>query len=276
MVARGRSDIQIRPKWMKKTATNDHRGIAFLHNVLPPLGLRQAGFRRVRRQVLRRIRLRIDALGLADHDAYRLRLDSDPDEWRVLDALCRVTISRFYRDRHLFDTLPALVAELPRATALRMWSAGCASGEEPYSVVIALRPMKPLVWATDASEHMVVRARKARYPSGTLRELDPDTRSALFTAEGDDWQLCDEVTRPVQFAVQDVRTAVPETGMHLVLCRNLAVTYFDTPTQHAVLRRLADAMVPGGALVVGGHETLPEGARGFCPWPGRARTYRRV
>jgi chemotaxis protein methyltransferase CheR len=111
--------------------------VEFLQWALPRLGLRWAGFRRVRGQVRRRVRRRVAALGLEDLDAYRAYLDAHPEEWEVLDALTPITISRFYRDRDVFarledDVLPALASAAAAAgrDGLRCWSAGCASGEE--------------------------------------------------------------------------------------------------------------------------------------------------
>lgn len=247
---------------------------------LPRLGMRWRGFRRVRRQVCRRIRLRYRALGLADLDAYRARLERDEAEWRVLDGLCRVTISRFFRNQRVFQQLPALAAALTARAgdrALRVWSAGCASGEEPYSVVLALMAHSPPVEvvATDADPHMVERARAARYAGGTLRELDEETVAVAFEREGDAYVLSPAIRTRVRFLVQDVRREAPEGLFDLVLCRNLAFTYFDEATQRATLARFAEHTVPGGALILGSHETLPEGTTLYAAWDGFTETYRR-
>lgn len=249
----------------------------FLEWALPRLGMRWRGFRRVRRQVCRRIRLRYDALGLESYDAYRARLEQDEREWRVLDGLCRVTISRFFRNQRVFRQLPALAAELQtRAVdrSLRIWSAGCASGEEPYSVVLALAAHTPPVEvvATDADVHMLERARAARYAGGTLRELDAETIAGAFEREGDIYRLRPELRERVAFLAQDVRHETPDGLFDLVLCRNLAFTYFDEATQRATLARFAAHTVPGGALILGSHETLPDD--GYRPWVGFSETYR--
>ena len=113
---------------------------ALLQWALPRLDLAWPGFRKVRGQVCKRVRRRMKRLGLADFDAYRARLEADPKEWRVLDGFCRITISRFFRDRGAFEVLRRVVLpEIARRSAAeqrpaRIWSAGCASGEEPYTV----------------------------------------------------------------------------------------------------------------------------------------------
>ncbi len=117
--------------------------VGFLQWALPRLELRWSGFRRVRRQVCKRLARRLRVLGLDDLSAYQAVLGQDPEEWRRLDQLCRISISRFYRDREVWrrletELLPTLARQ---ATArgirrLRIWSAGCASGEEPYSMAL--------------------------------------------------------------------------------------------------------------------------------------------
>src|SRR5688572_21033252 len=120
--------------------------VPFLQWALPRLGLRWEGFRRVRAQVCKRIAERMRERGLADLVEYRALLEREPAEWTVLDDLCRVTISRFWRDRAVWDALhesvlPALVAAVVcrGSSSLRAWCAGCASGEEPYSLLLLWR-----------------------------------------------------------------------------------------------------------------------------------------
>src|SRR5918999_3370615 len=113
-----------------RSSLTDVDCVSLLQWALPRLGLRWEGFRRPRRQVCRRIQTRIRELGLDGVAAYRTYLEAGPDEWPVLERLCRVTISRFYRDRGVWDVLRAELE--PR----RIWSAGCASGEEAYTAAL--------------------------------------------------------------------------------------------------------------------------------------------
>jgi chemotaxis protein methyltransferase CheR len=115
----------------------------FLQWALPRMGFRWGGFRRVRRQVCRRIDARRQVLGLADIADYKAYLETHPAEFAVLDGFCRITISRFYRDRavfdHLRDMILPMLARAAGARPARAWCVGCASGEEPYSLRLAWR-----------------------------------------------------------------------------------------------------------------------------------------
>ena len=235
--------------------------VSFLQWALPRLGLRWEGFRKPRRQVCRRLRARIGELGLDGVAAYRAHVEARPDEWRVLDRLCRVTVARFYRDRGVWD---ALRAELdPRW----IWSAGCASGEEAYTAALVWPAADVL--ATDADPALLARAARGCYPESSLKELPADLRASGL----DDSCVRPHVRSRVSFARHDVREQPPGSGFDLVLCRNLVFTYFEESLQLAVGKRLAAALTEGGSLVVGAHEALPGGLDQLEPW--LPSTYRR-
>ncbi len=252
--------------------------VAFLQWALPRLRMHWSGFRKVRRQVCRRIDRRCAALGLASIADYRRLLETTPGEWTALDELCRVTISRFARDRAIWielatDMLPDLAREASRAgrTKVRAGSAGCGAGEEPFSLAIAwqlaVAPRWPAialdVLATDIDEVQLGRAAVATFPSGALRELPDAWRAAAFDRVEDGERLRDRFRAPVHFARHDIRTAPPEGPFDVVLCRNLAFTYFDDSIQREVAASLRAVLRAGGALVVGIHERLPDGVSGF-------------
>ena len=249
---------------------------AFLQWALPRLGMRWTGFCRVRRQVCKRVARRIGELGLGDLVGYRGLLESDSEEWTQLDGLCRISISRFYRDHGVWRSLeqeivPRLVVQARGRgdNRLRIWSAGCASGEEPYSLAlllafaVALDGAKAQILATDADPHMLERARRACYPASSLRDLPQAWRAAFEESNGEHC-LRPAYRRAVRFSEQDIRREYPEGHFDLILCRNLAFTYLDPTLQVAIARRLAELVFPGGFLVLGAHESLPMLAEGFA------------
>jgi len=268
----------------------DRDCIEFLQSSLPRFRMRWQGFRKVRGQVCKRIDRRLRELGLADIAAYRSFLENSAGEWATLDALCRVTISRFYRDREVFRFLEQVVLVTLSEDAisrgeqeLRCWSIGCASGEEPYTLAVLwdlgtgcrFPSVKIRILATDADENMIERAREGCYASNSLAGLPLEWTARAFARRGELYCVKDEEREPVSFLLQDIRSAVPKEMFHLILCRNLAFTYFDEELQQEVLARLHDKLNANGVLVVGSHERLPSDTAGFLPWPGIPGVYRK-
>jgi chemotaxis protein methyltransferase CheR len=261
--------------------------VAFLQWALPGLGLRWSGFRRVRRQVCKRIARRLLALGLPDLSAFRERLQNEPKEWHSLDALCRISISRFYRDRAVFDglrerVLPILVQAALAAGVreVRAWSAGCASGEEPFTLRfvwdLGLEGQRPslTIIATDADSCLLERAARACFPWSSVRALPRCWVEQAFLPQGAEYRLKPEHRSGVCFERQDIRQEAPDEQFDIVLCRNLAFTYFALDVQRQVAERLLSHLNPGGALVLGKHELLPPGRFPLEPWVEPLRIYR--
>jgi chemotaxis protein methyltransferase CheR len=257
----------------------DTECVAFLQWALPQLGLRWPGFRKVRRQVCKRIARRIKKLGFETVDQYRARLTAEPDEWRVLDAACRITISRFYRDKHVFDVLrdrvlPALFETANKEQRpVRCWCAGCASGEEVYSLAIlpqiaihpAVQNVGFSVLGTDADPVMIARAERGCYAAGSLKDIPENWLSLAFISSDGDYCVKPEYRKNTKFLRQDIRDALPGGPFDLVLCRNLVFTYFMPDAQSAVLGRIVTLLRPSGYLVIGAHEHLPAGDCGLEP-----------
>jgi chemotaxis protein methyltransferase CheR len=246
--------------------------VTLLQWAAPRLRLRWAGFRNVRGQVCKRIRRRMAQLGLGDTAAYRARLEAEPEEWAVLEGLCVVTISRFYRDREVWDALRETVLPVVADAAiaagddeLRVWSLGCASGEEPYTLAIAWMldlahrypGLRLRILATDLDEHVLHRARVAEYAAGTLRELPAGWALRAFEPQGERFLLRPHLRAVVDFQRMDVRRALPDETFRVILCRNLAFTYFAAPLQQETLAHIRTRLSDGGALVLGRHEQLP-------------------
>jgi len=269
---------------MKDTACVD-----FLQWALPQLRLRWPGFRKVRRQVCKRIDRRYRELGLPDVATYRAYLETHPEEWLILDSLCRISISRFYRDRGVFDSLrqvilPAL-AELALSRGdpeLRCWGIGCASGEEVYTLNLIwhleLQPRFPAltvrIVATDADQQLLQRAQAGRYSASSLKELPSGWRDMAFVEMGEEYCLRDGFKAGVDLYCQDIRVEQPEELFHLILCRNSVLTYFEETLQQQVLNRIVQQLLPGGALVIGKTERLPEEEFGLSEWIPNQGIYR--
>jgi chemotaxis protein methyltransferase CheR len=264
--------------------------IHFLQWALPRMKMRWQGFRKVRGQVCKRIQRRIAEIGLISITDYRTYVQNNHEEWLLLNSLFRITISRFYRDRGVFDhlhreTLPRL-AEMALArgdSSIVCWSIGCASGEEAYTLKIiwerSLRaqftPLSLRIVATDSDGHMIERARDGIYTKTSLKELHPYMLENAFIRSGELYTLREELREGIEFIEQDIRTESPSGSFHLIMCRNLVFTYFEEDLQRSILQQLIQRLLPGGFLVIGIHESLPSGTYDLEPCKQTDRIYRK-
>ncbi len=259
----------------------DNKCVNFLQWALPQLNMRWKGFRKVRRQVCKRIDRRISELGLTGIESYRNYLAENSKEWIILDQFCSITISRFYRDRLVFDyisteVLPVLVnsAVERNNTAIRVWSAGCASGEEPYTIALLwynlIRPKFPNlrleIIATDINPILIKRAREACYHQTSLCDLPLAWQTDAFDRQRDLYSLKQSIKEYVLFRNLDIRKNTPSGLFHIILCRNLAFTYFDQKLQRSVLERFYNKLEIGGVLISGAHEKMPVEDIAFARW----------
>ncbi len=268
----------------------DSHCVTFLQWALPRLQMRWPGFRKVRKQVCKRIERRRKALNLPDVAAYKVYLEKQPEEWPRLDSFCRISISRFYRDRAVFDHLrrevwPTLARTILKQgeTECRCWSIGCASGEEPYTLSLiwhlTLKADFPTltcpILVTEANAHMLHRAKTGCYPTSSLKDLPPTWRETAFTPAGDTYRLNEPFRAGLTFQQQDIRTDCPPASFHLILCRNLIFTYFEESLQQCLLTKITDRLQPGGVFVIGNTEQLPPGESNLMPWLPQYGIYQR-
>lgn len=141
----------------------------------------------------------------------------------------------------------------------------------PALASAALARGRAPTWTRDSSS-----ARGACYPPSSLKALPPAWRSQAFETRGRQFCLRDEYKQVVELERQDLAVEVPWREFDLILCRNLAFTYFDAERAQLAHGRIASRLRPGGALVVGIHERLPPPAAGFEPWPGCRAIFRLI
>jgi chemotaxis protein methyltransferase CheR len=159
----------------------------------------------------------------------------------------------FGRHPEQLEGLRQELRAIPRDRPVSVWSAGCASGEEPYTIAMLLleegRSAASVV-ATDVSEQGLGGARAARYGPWSLRGLPPLGRMRWLRQHGDGWVVCDEVRRLVRFQRHNLlHDPPPGKGFDVVLCRNVLI-YFDRPTVDAAIRRLFESARHGGVVVL--------------------------
>ena len=240
----------------------------FLKATLPLLGLRWRRFRskNIRRRVITRM-LALDLHSLSQYSSYIL--DNEVEQ-RQLTGLLTVTISRFWRNARLFEMLektwlPTVLDRVPEGEPLRIWSAGCASGEEPYSLLIlwqesfANSGRELRLLASDSDKRCLERAQQRCYPASSFREMPLHLRQKYCTNESGTFCLPLDFPNRIHWVEHNLIWEPSLTGNHLIFCRNLVYTYFTEPLQEKITRSFHQALVPGGLLVVGRKDRLPTG-----------------
>jgi chemotaxis methyl-accepting protein methylase len=224
----------------------------------------------------RRIAVRMRALGAETYAAYSTLLRTDPTELEKLKDALTINVTRLYRNPETWNRLRALV--LPellarREGAVRVWSAGCSSGEEPYTLAICLAEEaerlghpewvgRATIVATDIDELVMAKARAGRYAVSAFLEMPPALADRYFRdIGGGQREVVPALRRMVQVRRQDLLRELPPTPPYdLVVCRNVVI-YFDRDGQERLFQGFTDALVPRGYLLLGKVETLFGGAR---------------
>ena len=260
----------------------------FLQNACPGLDLEWRKYRR--RSARHRVDARLQKLGFEDYRDYLGRIRSDAQEAALLPDLMRVTVSRFFREQKQWlelkeHVLPELITTISGLKPLRIWSAGCCGGEEPFTLALLwleyiqpFHPGQPVeILATDIDEASLERARRSLYRWETLREVPADIRTRRFSPVNTLWRIDGKATALVSVEKSNLVTDPPPSEMDLTLCRYLAFTYFKGERLRVSLLRLWESLRPGGILMVGEKEVLPASALVyFEPMPGSRVFFRRI
>lgn len=238
----------------------------FLKAVLPGMGLNWRRYRR--RNIRRRLLRRLDTLGLISLSQYEGTIRSDQREFQIFYSLLTITISRFFRNLNTYElirdeVLPDIVI---RDGRLNVWSIGCAGGEEPYSIAILWDAylkerypgIKPAIIATDIDVDCLKRAERSVYEKGSLREFPKELVERYFTHERCHFTLAADIKKMAEFRFHDILKDDPFIGNNLVLCRNLAFTYFGAELQKKIIDKIHDSLEKGGYLIIGRKEAMPE------------------
>ena len=219
--------------------------------------------------VKRKVERRITELGLSTFEDYLSKIRKDPEEKTCLSQILTVTITRFFRDREVYDalenfTIPTVVENMG-AGDFKIWSIGCANGEEPYSLSMLWKERFErkfsqthlTLLATDINENLLKRAREGRYKRSSFKEVPERILQRFFRIENGFYILDRSIRESVEFKKHDIVHEEPFSGMDIILCRNLAFTYFSKECQMSVLKKIAASLKENGYLIVGKDEFLP-------------------
>jgi len=218
--------------------------------------------------VYSRLAKRLRKLGLASFSDYRALLhgpDGEGERPALLSALT-TNVTRFFREPHHFDDLRRQVKLVlaPAARAggrVRLWSAGCSLGHEPYSIAMSLLAELPeateldvRILATDIDPQVIDRARAATYSREDVEPVPADLAARWLTKDGDQVRVSDAARKLVSFGVLNLHATWPMKGaFDVIFCRNVAI-YFDDETQARLWSRFAERLTPQGRLYIGHSE----------------------
>ncbi len=235
----------------------------------------------------RRITARIRAVGVLDGSEYAKLLESDTREPSLLFKSFSINVTEFYRDPFVWQRLSSQIIpqilQTDGVLSLKIWSAGCASGEEPYSLAILFKEtigtknLKFSIVATDINTEALQRAKKAQYLSANLKNLSPDLIAKYFIKVHDDvYEVSDQIKQLVVFEQGDILSFQIDRA-NLITCRNVLI-YYDKPTQELIFKKFHKTMTKNSCLVIGQDETMMgvEAAKLFSCILPRERIYTKV
>ncbi len=237
--------------------------------------------------VSRRIGKRMAYLGLKTYSDYYAFLKWNPAEAEALLKDILIPVTAFFRDRDVFTALrkkvfPSLAGRRTAKTPVRVWVPACSTGEEVYSIAIALyefmeeRKAKPhiLIFGTDVNDELIERARSGVFPKAVAAQVSAERRRRFFVKTQTGYKIDKPIRDLCVFAKHDVTVDPPLSNMDLASCRNLLI-YLDNPMQERALSLLHYALKPAGFLVLGTSET-PGAAPGlFTPLDKKSKIYAR-
>ena len=226
---------------------------------------------------------RMSAIGITDLQTYIDRVRSDRNERQKIIGFVTINVSRFFRNPLVFEILYRIILpdilrkkEADRSAVVNVWSAGCAKGEEPYSLAILFKALMAQmgvrfdvqIFATDINRDILTEAEKASYGADQVKNVKYGWLKKYFSRQKDQFWLNGEIREPVYLSyydMTDTRTFVPPESVFgnfdLVLCRNLLI-YYSLAYQHVIFDKLYRSLADGGCLVLGSAESLPAAFKG--------------
>jgi two-component system, chemotaxis family, CheB/CheR fusion protein len=253
---------------------HEHRGFDF------------TGYKRA--SLERRIRRRMEEVGQDSFRGYVDYLEVHPDEFPQLFNTILINVTGFFRDHEAWDAvaeevIPRLVASKAAGEPIRVWSAGCASGEEPYTAAILLAEAlgedalldRVKIYATDVDEVALDEARAGVFAEQRMEAVPPELRERYFAPGDRGFAVRKDLRRAVIFGRNDLVRDAPISRIDLLLCRN-TLMYFNAETQARILRRFHFALNPGGYLFLGKSEMLLSNADVFQPADRKRRLFTKV
>lgn len=243
-----------------------------------------------RATVLRRIERRMQVTAQSDLPSYYAYLQNHPEETKALLGDLLIGVTNFFRDREAFealerDVLPGLLKPVEPGNLppeeVRVWSAGCSTGEEAYTLAMLVSdqlvhdacPARLQVFATDIDERAIAVGRSGAYPEAIVTDVPPTRLRQYFLKDGHSYRVRKEIRERVLFAKHNLLSDPPFSQIDLIVCRNLLI-YLDREVQREILQMFHFALRPGGYLFLGSSESAEACQELFSPVDKRNRIFR--
>lgn len=238
------------------------------------------GYRKVRKGVKKRICRHMHGLDCRTMQEYFLALDQNKEARQDFEHLMTVSISRFFRDRGLWqalenEILPAIIKK--NRKRVKVWSAGCACGEEVYSLAIlwhtlggCFQQMPGLqLLATDMNPVYLDKARIGIYSRSSLKEVPEAVRGRYFKRGGKKqiyYAIAERLKKGIVWQGHNLLADPPGTDFQLVFLRNSLLTYYEDELKEPAFQKVLNSLTQGGFLIIGAHEKIPPGSQGLLPF----------
>ncbi|MHA2154142.1 MAG: CheR family methyltransferase [Candidatus Hodarchaeales archaeon] len=245
----------------------DNKNLSLIFDFLSAKNINYQAYKK--NHFLRRLHARMKRVSKNTYKGYYNLLQTSSDEFKLLMDNFSINVTRFFRDKELFlslekDVIPQIM--LGKKNSIRIWSAGCAVGPEPYSIAILLNELKmkntfknPYILATDINQGLLQQAMKGVYSDKSLEEVDKLKILKYFqhVSDSDLYQLSPRIRNMVTFKQHDLRTPTPGRDFDLILCRNVLI-YFSRAQSEIFFKQFHAALKSQGYLVLGRCEVLPQ------------------
>jgi two-component system, chemotaxis family, CheB/CheR fusion protein len=266
---------------------NDDRSFdALLDHLRQSRGFDFTGYKRA--SLARRVQRQMQIYKIEHYKDYLDYLEVHPEEFSLLFNTILINVTAFFRDMSAWnylqtETLSHLLDEKPAQSPIRIWSAGCASGEEAYTLAMIFAHrlgiesfrQRVKIYATDVDEEALQQARQSIFSAKDLKSVPEEFQTQFFEPSGDKYIFHPELRRSVIFGRHDLLQDAPISRLDLLVCRN-TLMYFNAETQAKLLKRLHFALNSAGVLFLGKAEMLLTHANLFAPINLQHRIFRRV
>jgi len=248
-----------------------------------------AGYRRVRKGVKKRINRHMHQLGCRGVDEYLHILARDEEVRKECECLMTVSVSRFFRDRMLWKILedhivPEIISE--NTEKIKFWNAGCACGEEVYSMKMLWETLRSRfdsmpnieVWATDINPVYLRRAREGIYFISSIKEVEQNLREIYFIFQEDKnlFRINPLLQKGIFWKVHNILQNFEENNFQIIFLRNNLLTYYRDEIKQPAFQKVVNSLAQGGFLIIGSHETLPFESNTLVPFHDQPSIFKKI